>query len=163
MQELLRTAYRLSVDSPDPSTQNAAFLTDKWGWITHTAVNEFPRGVSYSEERWLRPIKYAYIEHAERNCLFRAAAAGLCTAGMTMVCPWAACADCARAIIQCGIVRLIRNADQSRGTHPRWGDSISVADVMLQEAGVDIIDVEMLGGQFLDLDPIRRDGKLWQP
>src|ERR1035437_1194380 len=85
--ELLRTAYRLSVDSPDPSTQNAAFLTDKWGWNTHTAVNEFPRGVSYSEERWLRPIKYAYIEHAERNCLFGAAAAGLCTAGMTMVCP----------------------------------------------------------------------------
>lgn len=163
-QELLRFAYRFSAESPDPSTQNAAFLTGESGPLLFTAaVNEFPEGVHYSAERWERPIKYSYVEHAERNCLFKAAAGGLCTTGLTMVCPWAACDDCARAIIQCGISCLIRNKAEPGDTHPRWGTSIAIADIMLMEAGVDIIDVEMHGGMFRELDPIRRDGKLWQP
>lgn len=164
-QELLRIAYRLSAESPDPSTQNAAFLVDEHSIpiMRSGVVNEFPLGVHYSPDRWERPIKYSYVEHAERNCLFKAASDGLGTSGLTMVCPWAACDDCARAIIQCGISCLIRNASEPGVTHARWGTSIAIADIMLQEAGVDIIDVEMHGGMFRELDPIRRDGKLWQP
>lgn len=163
--ELLKMAYKLAIKSPDPSTQNAAFLCypDSTPIEGSGAVNRFPIGVEYKPERWERPAKYSYIEHAERNCIFKAAQHGRATSSLTMVRPWAACVDCARAIIQAGIVCLIRHKAQEGDTNERWDASISVADEMLHEAGVVIVDVQPLSGLYKDLRSIRRNGELWQP
>ncbi len=147
--------------SPDPSTQNAACLTtgDSILWDT-LAVNEFPHGVKYLPERWERPGKYSWIEHAERNALFNAAKLGIPTHGLWMICPWAACADCARAIVQCGIHKLITLAPKEGDTHERWAASIGVAMDILQEGEV---RVEFIKGP-LDLTfSIRRDGQPFHP
>jgi dCMP deaminase len=49
------------------------------------------------------------------------------------------CVDCARAIIQCGIVRLVYvRADVPE----RWRESCDVALEMLKEAGVEVVIME---------------------
>jgi dCMP deaminase len=129
-------ALREATKSPDPSTQNGGVIVRE-GAILGTGCNEFPRGVAYLPERWERPAKYAYIEHAERNSIFDAVRCGNFTLGATLYCPWFACADCARAIIQAGIVRVVGLAE--RVTNERWNESIVIGDTMLSEAGVQIV------------------------
>lgn len=149
---LLSTAYLLALESEDPSTQNAALLVDSRGFIVAGGVNEFPRSV---EGTWERPLKYQVVEHAERNAIFDAARHGVRTDGVTMVCPWAACADCARAIIQAGVKRLVRHqADASS-----WDDSIQIGDNMMKQAGVEIVTVEGPIGAA----PVRRSGLVLIP
>ncbi len=160
----LRHCYRSAYRSPDPSTQNGALLFHIPGRIPileTASCNEFPFGVAYLEERWERPAKYGFIEHAERNAIFKAASLGIRTQGLGMAAAWAACADCARAIIQAGIHELVRHEPSYWEGGERWLESIAVGDTMLKEAGVkitvhkDTVDV--------GLAPIRRDGALWQP
>lgn len=158
--QLLRTAYWLARESPDPSTQNAAFLATPDGTLLRTtaAVNEFPLGVEYTAERWERPLKYQLIEHAERNALFAAARHGIATRGLVLVCPWAACSDCARAIIQCGVAELITLRPVKGDTHERWDASVAVAMRMLDEAGVRVRYFDSPIGE--GLPKIRRNGEL---
>jgi dCMP deaminase len=158
----LRMAHQFAEQSPDPSTQNGAVLV---GLNEHRAVmdgtrepdeqtvigagcNEFPNNVLYSEGRLERPLKYSFIEHAERNAIFDAVRRGNSPVGSTMYVLWAACADCARAIIQAGVSRVVTcafyhqqdsnpgNIDPSR---KNWSESIDPAFLMLSEAGVEVI------------------------
>lgn len=149
--------------SPDPSTQNGAVLchSDPFRAIPQTfAVNRFPDGVHDLAERWERPLKYSVIEHAERNCLYAAASKGISTTGLTMVCPWAACADCARAIIQSGISRLVTMQPVTGDTPDRWDDSCSIGMQMLKESSVKVTYLE----SPLDIAfTVRRDGKPYCP
>lgn len=146
--------------SPDPSTQNGAILLDSWRPLNYTlAVNEFPRGVEYREERWERPAKYGFIEHAERNAIYAAARIGIQTDGLTLVCPWAACDDCGRAIIQAGISRLVTLRPKTSDTNERWDSSIARAMTMLEEAGVEVLFID----GPLDCHPLLRNGELYQP
>lgn len=161
--EWLRIAYAAALKSPDPSTQNGAVLVDPIGrrpLMVTLACNEFPRGVKYNDERWERPTKYSFIEHAERNALFLAARVGIPTVGAILVCPWAACADCVRAIAQCGIQELIRHEPNDVATNERWRDSCEKGDRIMLEGGVVLTNIR---GSFGDVAPIRRDGRLHQP
>ncbi len=158
-QELLRLAYEQALRSPDPSTQNGAFLYYDGMPLTVTfACNEFPRGVAYTEERWERPLKYSLIEHAERNAIYSAARYGLATKGTTLVCPWAACADCARAIVQAGITCQLTRArvGLSAEINARWAETCALGDQILSEGGVAI---RMVDGA-VDGPKVRRDGVL---
>jgi dCMP deaminase len=155
----LLCAYAMAHQSPDPSTQNGAVLMDDDGRILVGAFNEFPNGVLYTDERWERPTKYFYIEHAERNVIFDAAASGIATRGLTMVCPWSACADCARAIVQAGIKTLVRHrlANDESTTNERWNQTIVAGDEILTEGGVEIVHVDSLPGYFLRRDGVATD------
>lgn len=133
----LKEAYSVAIDfSTDPSTQNGAILVEGGGYVAFGA-NHFPRGVQELPERWERPGKYQYVEHAERNCIYDAARYGVRTEGLIMYCPWFACTDCARAIIQAGIKEVVGH-DTPLHDNPSqvWSDSIKVAYTMLDEAGV---------------------------
>ena len=157
---LLRACYRHAQYSPDPSTQVAAMVLDRDGAILSLAKNEFPLGVLYLPERWERPGKYKYIEHAERNSLYECAQLGFATGGATMVAPWAACADCARAIIQCGLARLVRHKQAGDRSPAFWAEEIAYADTMLAEAGVEVIDVDADLSSGVEL---LHSGQLWVP
>jgi len=145
--EFLQIACNIAQRSPDPSTQNGSVLVKthfgdvdsgfkRDPTLVASGFNTFPFKVELAEERFERPIKYAFIEHAERNSLFDAAKFGIQTQGLIMVCPWAACADCARAIIQCGIHELVTLKPLEVDTNPRWDDSINIAMTMLKEAEI---------------------------
>lgn len=157
---MLRSAYRLARSSPDPSTQNGAILIEAEDLkLISMGYNAFPEGVEYNDERWERPAKYEFIEHAERASIYRAAVLGKSTLGSTMVCPWAACADCARGIVCAGVNLLVRHRDASDRSPDWWVDSIRTADKILAEGGVTIIDIEGSVGA----PEVRHTGVVWTP
>lgn len=169
---LMKSAYSHAMaHATDPSTQNGAILVNGYSEILASGANHFPRGVKETPERWQRPAKYLRVEHAERNCIYDAARRGVKTDGLIMVCPWAACSDCARAIIQAGIRHVISHRVpelDENGFVPgqqgaaRWSETIEVAMNMFQEAHVRF---ETLEGK-IDKDnnlALRRDGKIIHP
>lgn len=164
--EYLVMAYKAATQSPDPSTQNGAvipyFLVGRERYIT--ACNTFPEGVQSKPERLERPLKYNFIEHAERNCVFNAAAVGLfgCVnmKDITMYVPWFACSDCARAIICCGIRRVVGHKRMMDATPEHWKESIKHAFDMFKEAKVETV---LLPDELPEAPKIRFNGELWQP
>lgn len=134
----LREACKVAIaQSHDRHTQNGALLRSRRGYVV-TAANQLPP-IVISDERLARPAKYQYLEHAERNVIYTAARAGICTEAAHLYCPWFACADCARAIIQSGIVRVIGHVKPRLRTPERWRETIEIADTMLREAGVETV------------------------
>lgn len=156
IKDLMEEAFRIAQTSPDPRTQNSAILTNDSGNQFVIAVNTFPDGIKHLPDRWNdRDIKLKYVLHAEANVLHTAAKFGIATEGLIMVSPWAACTECAKVIIQCGIKKLITQLDQS---HPFWMHNTREAHEMLREAGVEI---ELVEFKFPHL-PIRRNGEVWK-
>jgi deoxycytidylate deaminase len=77
-----------------------------------------------------------------------------------MVCPWAACCDCARSIICAGIKTLVVHKERMDMTPEHWRADVDDALNMLSEAAVEIIHFE---GPVRGALPILADGKLWSP
>lgn len=166
--EYLVMAYQAATKSPDPSTQNGAVIpyTDVGAEYMGrpaerfiTGWTDFPPGVANTPERLVRPLKYQYVEHAERNCILNAAREYVPLKGATMYVPWFACSDCARAIICSGIRRLVGHKKMADDTPERWKESITHAMNMLREAGV---EMELLEGDLPEAPLIRFNEKLWQ-
>jgi len=161
-QELLKFAYEKAKLSPDPSTQNAAVLVDVTGddYLKMAYdINRFPRNVVMTPERWERPLKYKYVEHAERNVIYQAARLGIATNGLTMICPWAACTDCARAIIEAGIKRLVTHRQAHDRSPEFWKKEIEIAFQDFKEAHVEVV---MWSGK-VGVDNVLHTGVLWNP
>ena len=152
----LRFATLLARKSRDPSTQNGAIIV-KNKEIIGKGVNNFPLGVREDLKiRWERPTKYSFIEHAERNAIYYSARYGHSTEGGVLYCPWFACADCARAIIQAGIERCVGLENDTNLTNQRWLDSILIGNEMLSEAGVQYYNITLTKKFGIKL---LRDGK----
>ena len=134
----LRIAYKTAATlGTDPSTQNGALLVDEGGNILIAVGNHFPYGVKSSDERWQRPLKYSFVEHAERNAIYMAARKGIQTLGLKMYCPWFACPDCARAIVQAGIKEVTGHDFDLHKTAAHWLELIAIADQILTEGKVE--------------------------
>jgi deoxycytidylate deaminase len=118
--------------SHDPRTQNGAVLVA--GTKSVAAANVYPLA------SWRRhgepPSKYAYIEHAERAAIYKAAQAGYTTAGSTLYVVWFACPDCARAIIAAGVSTVVGSLHARVATPERWEKDVSLGESMLRDAGV---------------------------
>jgi dCMP deaminase len=121
------------------------------------ASNGFARGVAVSGERLERPLKYSYIEHAERNVIYGAARQGIATLGTILVTTWTPCAECARAIIQAGIIEMIVLVT---GEVAHWSDSIDIGTQMLKEAGVKVTSVL---GPLGQCEAVLREGAGFHP
>lgn len=125
--------------SKDPSTKVGAwFLAPKSFEVLSMGYNGMPRGIDDTRpERWVRPIKYKYVEHAERNGLFNANRRGIALEGAIAVVCLYPCADCARGMIQAGIqavVTMMPVMDDNR-----WDESFAVSKELLDEAGIVVI------------------------
>jgi dCMP deaminase len=156
----LTISYNVARNSPDLSTQNGAIIINNLGQVVGMGCNEFPRGVKVLQERLVsRPEKYLYVEHAERNAIYNSIYMGQTTVGATMFCPWFACADCARGIIQSGIKKVIGHQKMFDDTPERWRESIDNAFVMFDEAGV---ETELIVHDF-GLEPRRFNEQMWTP
>lgn len=153
----LREACRIAAaESTDPRTQNGAIIRARNGAVI-SAANQLPPIVA-TPERLAHPAKYAYIEHAERHAIYRAARVGVATHDAVLYCPWFACADCARAIILAGITKVVGHVKPRQLTPERWAETVAIADTMFREADVelvlldDVLDARFLfNGEFLDL------------
>jgi len=122
-----------------------AVATGPEGEVRSSGYNGLPRRLRDDvPERGERPAKYLWEEHAERNAVYQAARAGVSLAGGTLY-VWVEgerdrlgpCADCARAVIQAGLVRVVTR--HPAGPVPeRWAASCAAAAEMLAEAGVEL-------------------------
>jgi dCMP deaminase len=167
--DYLRRAYINARDlSDDPSTQNGAVLAPKRypeSQLVYGA-NRLPRGINIPKEviaTWPKKKKYRWMSHAERNVIHLAGLRGTPTHEATLFCPWFACTDCARAIIDAGITRVVGHKQMRDKLHPTWMDEIEEADVMLDQAGV---RREYLDADLFDSDPafsVLFRGELWIP
>jgi len=138
----LYQAYRYAESkSLDPSTQNAALLlhpNPDIGIIVK-AVNGLPEGgLSNRMDLYESEHKYMYVEHAERNAIYKAANRGVITQGLTMYCPWICCADCARAIVQAGIKKVVGHLNLCQKTPDRWKESTDIGLSILKQSGVQV-------------------------
>ena len=119
--------------SKDESTKLGCVIVGPDREIRATGFNSFPRGIDDGvSERQERPLKYKFIEHAERNAIYNAARVGVGLKGCVLYCQWHPCSDCARAIIQSGIVEVVMR----EAIEDRWVDDMLAARAMLDEAGV---------------------------
>jgi len=124
--------------SKDKSIGACAVITDKDNRIVSVGYNGFPSGCNDEvEERYDRPLKYLYTEHAERNAIYNAARIGVSVKCCTMYLMWFPCADCARAIIQSGIDTLV--CEKPDLDTPKWGEHFVAALEMFSECGVNVI------------------------
>lgn len=105
--------------------------------------NGFPRGADDSDpERHQRPAKYAWSEHAERNAVFNAARVGTPLEGCTAYSTLFPCEDCARALVQSGIMRLVSVAPDF--DDPTYGERFRTSVAILNEGAVEIEDINNL-------------------
>lgn len=127
-----------SSKSKDRSTKVGAVLVGDDHSVLAVGFNGLPRGVNDDiDSRHDRPLKFHYFEHAERNCVYACARHGIRTLGATLylnvgVHP---CSDCARAIIQSGIVEVVGRDIPFKGKGD-WDESFRIGREMLTEAGV---------------------------
>jgi len=129
--------------SKDRSTKVGAIITDQDNIIVATGFNGFPRGVDDDmSQRHERPAKYSFTEHAERNAIYAAARKGITLSGCKIYISWFPCCDCARGIIQSGIVEVYIDARDflNKKTYwdERWYDQMVDSVDMLTEAEVGI-------------------------
>jgi dCMP deaminase len=133
--EYLRDALiYAAVLSDDPNTKVGAVLVT--GSRRVYGCNLIPNKIDYVGLLRDGETKHTFTEHAERVAIYRAAAAGVPTAGAKLYAPWFACPDCARAIILAGISEVIGLASLDAQTPDRWRRQIDVALTMLRQAGV---------------------------
>jgi len=89
-----------------------------------------------NKARWERPLKYSYVEHAERAAVYEAAKTGRETRGATLYVCWYACADCARAVIMAGVKEVVGHDHPLHASRQDWAESVRLGREMLSEAGV---------------------------
>lgn len=121
--------------SKDPSSKIGAVAVGGKGEVLSTGYNGFPRHILDMDERYAdRSIKYKYIVHAEANCIYNATYNGVSLKNSTMyVHGLPCCSECAKAIIQVGVSRVVMQGDPF---NERWRESVEQTLDMFKEARV---------------------------
>jgi dCMP deaminase len=132
--------------SKDPSSTIGAVIVGPDHEIRSTGFNGFPRGINENiNERWVRPIKYQYVSHAERNAIDNAARNGTSTKGCTLYLvgfgpPTVPCVECTKSVIQAGISRVVGRAYKE--APESWEEDLQFSSRLLDEAKVERISYE---------------------
>jgi len=141
----LTMAYFVAQKSKDPSTQCGTVIVGADKEILTTGYNGLPRGVNDDlPERNERPEKYSWYEHGERNAIYNAARVGTALKGATAYITGCPCCDCARSLIQSGIIRCVWDQGNMFEVDPeraaRWKESTDRTLLMFQECGM-VVDL----------------------
>lgn len=122
--------------SKDPNTQVGACIVGADHKILSVGYNGFPTGCSDDEFPWARegePLenKYLYTTHSELNAILNYRGGSL--EGATIYVTLFPCNECAKAIIQSGIKRIVYASDKYETT-----PTVIASKKMLRAAGVEI-------------------------
>lgn len=151
--KLMARAYKQALKSNDPSSQNGAVILD----YQHQA-HGYNHYVIEGTEKLPRPDKYDFVTHAEEHCCRAASLLLSPHTAKTMVCPWAACAGCARDIYWAGVKVLWVHSQRMELTPERWKPEIDRALQMMTRLG---IEIHYLDTTDIPMKPILVDGELW--
>jgi len=132
--------YLIGMKSKDDSTHLGAVIVAEDNTIISVGYNGLPRGVRYSYQRQQRPEKYYWFEHAERNAVFNAIRIGANIKDSIMYTNGTPCCDCARAVIQAGIKKVIVDKSWDSGNKDIWLEQSKKSRVMFAEAGIELVE-----------------------
>lgn len=105
------TALLAAQRSKDPKTKVGCCIVDQDGVILSTGYNGFPIGISDQFGNWTKEpdeygaIKHDYVVHSEINGILNASGKSL--KGATIYTTLFPCKECAKAIIQAGIKKVV--------------------------------------------------------
>lgn len=144
-QRFIAQALGIADWSKDDSTKVGAVVYDKDRTPISNGYNGFPRGVDDTiPERHERPLKYKYVQHAEQNTINHCARKGNATEGCHIYTTHFPCSNCAGSIINSGLVKVIIDIKTfSTSYQVRWKEDIEVSQTMFDEAGVEVVFVDM--------------------
>jgi dCMP deaminase len=135
--KFLELCEHIACWSKESGKKVGAVIVGPWNEIRSTGFNGFPRGIDDADlSRHDRDTgaKYLWSSHAERNAIFNAARVGIPLFGCGMYSNYFPCIECAKAIIQTGISRLVtRPPDLS---DPKWGSEFEFSKMLFNESGV---------------------------
>ena len=149
--------YLIAMKSKDQKTQNATIIVGPDNEIRSTGYNSFPRGINDNlPERQERPEKYLWMEHGERNAIFNAARVGVSLKGCRAYVSGIPCMDCARGLVQVGVVKVIVHIlkDYKSGL---WEEHAIRTLKLFYEAGVIVSKYQ---GDLITKMAVLRDGEL---
>ena len=129
-------AHLSAMRSKDPSTQVGAVIVDAEHKVVGIGYNGLPIGCSDDEFPWDREggmleTKYAFVVHAELNAILNSTRD---LHGCTLYVSLFPCNECAKAIIQSGIRRIVYEDDKYAEA-----DNVIASKRMLNAAGVELI------------------------
>lgn len=160
----IKIMYMVAEKSKDTKTKIGAILV-KDKRIISTGYNGLPRGCNDNiPERYVRPTKYAWFEHGERNAIYAAARHGISTEGTTMYTNGTPCIDCARGVIQAGVAKVIvhkayedmsARAARQKSDQSQWKGHNDVSLTMFRESGVIVEVFENPVGMFVYFDGVK--------
>jgi dCMP deaminase len=142
---MMLLAHHIADWSTEAGRRVGAVIAGPDNEVRSTGFNGFPRGVNETiTERHSREsgAKYWWSSHAERNAIYNAARVGIPLAGCRIYVPWFPCVECAKAIIQSGLVELI--AYEPDFADPKWGNEFRAVVEMLNEGRVTVRFIDRL-------------------
>jgi len=137
----LEIAEAVKLKSKDIRTQIGAVIVGSDKQIVSTGYNSFPRNiVDNNYDRQVRPEKYYWMEHAERNAIYNAALNGVSTKNTSIYLTCGVpCCDCARGIINAGIKKVYCKEVDTTKNREHWDEHAKRSMEMFTEADVDVI------------------------
>lgn len=125
--------------SKDPSTQVGAVIVNNENRVVSIGYNGFPYGCDDDVFPWDREgnvndTKYPYVVHAELNAILNSHQS---CKGCTIYVSLFPCNECAKAIIQSGITKIVYESDKYAHT-----DSTIASKRMLLAAGVELVQLD---------------------
>lgn len=149
----MNMVYLVAAKSKDRSTHVGAVIVGPDHEVRSVGYNSFPRGINDDvEARQERPEKYFWFAHAERNAVYNAARVGTPTYGCTLYTNGIPCNDCAFAVINAGLSRVIVDAHWDKNNYAQWLEHAERTRVMFLEAG---IDLRFWDGELVDIKRFR--------
>ena len=131
---MLARCQEIALESHDPKKQVGCYIVRNNHTLV-TGTNTLPNKCQLVPGRIQAPGKYMWMEHAERNAIYKAARAGISLEGATLMIDWWPCVECTRAIIQSGIIKIIA-PEKPNFEHHRWGEHFKISFQMLDEVGI---------------------------
>lgn len=134
---LMGMADLLAQWSKEHGKRVGAVIVGPHNEIRSTGYNGLPRKIAEKPERHVREtgMKWLWSVHAEIAAITNAARHGTPLEGCHIYTSVHPCADCAKAIIQSGITKVIT---RSAPKDSNWAQSFAVSQEMLAEAGVEV-------------------------
>lgn len=146
--------YLVAAKSKDKRTHIGAVIVGKDNEIKSTGYNSFVRGLNDNlPERQEKPEKYYWFEHAERNAIYNATLIGTSLKGSKMYTNGIPCMDCARGIVQSGILEVIVDEAWEKGNSQGDLEHSKRTLQMFEEVGVKIRYWE---GKLANIEKFRR-------
>ena len=125
--------------SEDKKRQVAAIIVKDDNVISF-GVNKLPESVNKFEDRKSKQLKGFWMEHAERDAIYKSVRDGISLNGTEIYVNYFPCSDCARAIISSGIKKIYTPKPDL--THQKWGESWKIATIMFGESDIEVVFVD---------------------